>query len=56
MNHCYVHGYVHGYVNGFVHGLVSDTWFMVHGVLHNVLLVHGGLPCIFPRAHFINQS
>ena len=23
-------------------------WFMVDGVLHIVLLEHGGLPCIFP--------
>ena len=48
MNHGYVHGFVYGFVYGLVHGLVSGTWFMVHGVLHNVLLEHGGLPCIFP--------
>ena len=52
MNHGSVHGFVHvlvyGLVYGLVHGFVSGMWFMVHGVLHNVLLEHGGLPCIFP--------
>ena len=52
MNHGSVHGFVHGLVYGLVYGsvhsLVYGTWFMVRGVLHNVLLEHGGLPCIFP--------
>ena len=48
MNHGSVHGFVHVLVYGLVHGFVSGTWFMVHGVLHYVLLEHGGLPCIFP--------
>ena len=55
MNHGYVHGFVYGFVYGLVHGLVSGTWFMVHGVLHNVLLEHdGGLPCIFPSNVHLN--
>ena len=37
-----------GSVHGFVHGLVQGTYFMVHGVHHNVLLDHGGLPCVPP--------
>ena len=48
MNLGSVHGFVHGSVYGLVHGLVYGTWFMVHGVLNNVLLEHGGLPFIFP--------
>ena len=48
MNLGSVHGFVHGLVYGLVHGLVSGTWFIVHGVLHNVLLDHSRLPCIFP--------
>ena len=46
--HGLVHGFVHGFVYGFVHGFVYGTWFMVHGVHHNFLLEHDGLPCIFP--------
>ena len=43
-NHGFVHGFVHGLVCGLVHGLVCGTWFMIHGVCHNVLLEDGGLP------------
>ena len=46
--HGFVHGLVYGLVYGLVHGFDSGMWFMVHGVIHNVLLEHGGLPCIFP--------
>ena len=53
--HGFVHGFVHGLVYGLVyslvyglvHGWVYGTWFIVHGVLNNVLLEHGGLPFIF---------
>ena len=44
---------VNGLAYGFVHGFVYGTRFIVHGVFHNVLLEHGGLPCIFPfNVHF----
>ena len=43
----FVHGFVQGFVYGFVYGLVYGTWFMVHGVHHNLLLELGGLPFIF---------
>ena len=43
-----VNGLAYGSVHGFVHGFVYGTRFIVHGVFHNVLLEHGGLPCIFP--------
>ena len=46
--HGSVHGLVYDLVYGLVHGFDSGMQFMVHGVLHNVLLEHGGLPCIFP--------
>ena len=39
---------VHGFDDGFVRGLVHGLWYMVDGVLQNVLLEHGGLLCIFP--------
>ena len=53
MNHGSVHGFVHGLDHGLVNGLVSGTRFIVHGVFQNVLLEHGGLPCIFPfNFHF----
>ena len=42
------HGSIHGLVYGLVQGLVSATLFMVYGVLHNVLLEHGGQPCLLP--------
>ena len=38
MVHGFVHGSVHGFIHGLVYGLVYGTWFMVHGVHHNVLL------------------
>ena len=41
------HGSVHGFVHGFVHSLVYG---LDHGVLDNVLLDHGGLPCVLPFA------
>ena len=48
-----VNGLAYGSVHGFVHGFVYGTRFIVHGVFHNVLLEHGGLPCIFPfNVHF----
>ena len=44
---------VNGLSYGSVHGFVYGTRFIVHGVFHNVLLEHGGLPCIFPfNVHF----
>ena len=46
MNHGSGYGFVHGFVFGLVHGLVSGTRFIVYGVFQNVLLEHGGLPCI----------
>ena len=48
MVHGYFHGSVHGSVHSLVHGLVHDFRPMVYGVLSNVLLEHGGLPCLFP--------
>ena len=46
--HSLVYGSVHSLVHGLVNGLVHDFQSMVYGVLCNVLLEHGGLPCIFP--------
>ena len=46
MVHGLSHGSVHGLVHGSVHCLVHGFVYMVHGVLHNVLLEHGGL--LFP--------
>ena len=38
--HGFVHCLVYGLVYGLVHGFDSGMWFMVHGVLYNVLLEH----------------
>ena len=54
--HCFVHGFVHDFVHGLVHGFVYGIWFMVHGVHHNVLLEHGGLPCFFPSDVHLDTS
>ena len=55
MVHGSIHGFLNGLVYGWVHRLVYVTWYMVplgpfKTVLYNVLLDHGGLPCVLPFA------